>query len=61
MLKNSYDLADTLIDNIIDDLYDSYGIENADIILNKVCDKVFTIRGDEKVKKPLPDWTQDKD
>lgn len=57
MLKNKYNLTENELNNIIDDLYDNYGIENADTIMKKVCEKVFTI-GEEKSKKPLPNWIQ---
>lgn len=61
MLENSYDLTEKQLDDIINDLYDNYGIERADIILKKVCEKVFTIEEENSKKKPLPEWTQDKD
>lgn len=56
MLKNKYNLSDEELNAIIDDLYDNYGIEIADTIMQKVCEKVFTTVEEKTTKKPLPTW-----
>lgn len=59
MLQNKYHLNNEELDDIINDLYDSYGVQTADAIMKAVCEKVFTTVEEQSYKKPLPTWMQE--
>ena len=56
MLNAKYDITQEEFDTMLEEFGNEYGIEYVDIMLQKVCEKVFTRMGEKKQpsKKPLP-------
>lgn len=59
MLKVKYDITKEKWEEILNGMSEDYGFENTSLILQKVCEKVFTQTVEQKeTKKPLPNWLQ---
>lgn len=58
MLENKYNINKETFEDMLNCFADDYGIEYVYVLLQKVCEKVFTQQVGEKNKKPLPDWMQ---
>ena len=56
MLNAKYNITQEEFEEILEGFGNEYGIEYVDIMLQKVCEKVFTRMGEKKQpsKKPLP-------
>ena len=56
MLNAKYNITQEEFDTMLEEFGNEYGIEYVDIMLQKVCEKVFTRMGEKKQpsKKPLP-------
>lgn len=56
MLNAKYDITKEEFEEMLEGFGNEYGIEYVDIMLQKVCEKVFTQKGEKKQpsKKPLP-------
>ena len=56
MLNEKYNITKEEFDTMLEGFGNEYGIEYVDIMLQKVCEKVFTRMGEKKEtsKKPLP-------
>ena len=56
MLNAKYNITKEEFDTMLEEFGNEYGIEYVDIMLQKVCEKVFTRMGEKKEtnKKPLP-------
>ena len=56
MLNEKYNITKEEFDTMLEEFGNEYGIEYVDIMLQKVCEKVFTRMGEKKQpsKKPLP-------
>lgn len=56
MLNAKYNITKEEFDTMLEGFGNEYGIEYVDIMLQKVCEKVFTRMGEKKQtsKKPLP-------
>lgn len=56
MLNAKYGITQEEFDTMLEEFGNEYGIEYVDIMLQKVCEKVFTRMGEKKQpsKKPLP-------
>ena len=56
MLNAKYNITKEEFDTMLEEFGNEYGIEYVDIMLQKVCEKVFTQMGEKKQpsKKPLP-------
>ena len=56
MLNEKYNITQEEFEEILEGFGNEYGIEYVDIMLQKVCEKVFTRMGEKKQpsKKPLP-------
>ena len=56
MLNAKYNITKEEFDTMLEEFGNEYGIEYIDIMLQKVCEKVFTRMGEKKEtnKKPLP-------
>ena len=56
MLNAKYNITQEEFDTMLEEFGNEYGIEYVDIMLQKVCEKVFTRMGEKKEpsKKPLP-------
>lgn len=56
MLNTKYNITKEEFDTMLEEFGNEYGIEYVDIMLQKVCEKVFTQMGEKKQpsKKPLP-------
>ena len=56
MLNAKYNITKEEFDTMLEEFGNEYGIEYVDIMLQKVCEKVFTRMGEKKQpsKKPLP-------
>lgn len=56
MLENKYKISINEFNAMLEAFADDYGIEYVDILLQKVCEKVFTPVVEKKEKKTLPSW-----
>lgn len=56
MLNNKYNISKLEFEEMLEGFADEYGIEYVDILLQKVCEKVFTQVVEKKEKKALPSW-----
>lgn len=56
MLNAKYNITQEEFETMLEEFGNEYGIEYVDIMLQKVCEKVFTRMGEKKQpsKKPLP-------
>ena len=56
MLNEKYNITKEEFETMLEEFGNEYGIEYVDIMLQKVCEKVFTRMGEKKQtsKKPLP-------
>ena len=56
MLNEKYNITKEEFETMLEEFGNEYGIEYVDIMLQKVCEKVFTRMGEKKEtsKKPLP-------
>ena len=57
MLENKYNITRETFEKMLEGFAEEYGFEFVDILLQKVCEKVFT-RVAENKKKPLPSWIE---
>lgn len=59
MLKNKYNITRFEFNQILEGFAEEFGMEYVDILVQKVCDKVFTQQVEKKQeKKTLPTWMQ---
>lgn len=56
MLENKYKISEEEFYQILDGFADEYGMENVDVLLQKVCEKVFTQTVEKNKKNTLPSW-----
>ena len=56
MINNKYNISKLEFEEMLEGFADEYGIEYVDILLQKVCEKVFTQVVEKKEKKTLPSW-----
>lgn len=56
MLNEEYQITKEEFEEILNNFSEEYGFEYVEILLQKVCEKVFTQVVEKKEKKPLPEW-----
>ena len=55
MLNTTYEITQEYFEEMLDNFSEEYGIAQVELLLQKVCEKVFT-QAVEKDKKALPEW-----
>ena len=58
MLNNKYGISKLEFEELLEGFADEYGYEYVDIMLQKVCEKVFIKVVEKKEKKTLPSWME---
>lgn len=58
MLNRKYNISRLEFEEMLEEFAKNYGIEYVDILVQKVCDKVFTQTVEKEEKKTLPSWIQ---